>query len=352
VADAEREVMIGGFHRPQFAQSRVLFEESFTQGSSRDRPEWGASVAAVVDGETVLNLWGGWIDAERSKPWSEDSVTGIFSCRKALTALSIHMAVDRNLLDYDDPVAKWWPEFASVGKEGVTIRHVLTHRSGLPALGLSEVPESFADVKSAIEALTPAWTPGTDIGYSATFDPILQVVLEQLFEEPLDHWFRREVATPCRADVFLVATEQDRTRVASWISADGAEWGVQDWWPENAYANGLGLARIFGSLVDSTHNDLLLTHAALERALVVQATGLDRISGHQRALRLGWRKPVGQGDVQIGSDGFGSPGGFGSVVWADPEHRLGFGYVRTLCVAPQDQYRADELLSAVIEALH
>jgi CubicO group peptidase (beta-lactamase class C family) len=343
--------LTGGFCDPQFAVARTLFEESFVEAAGRDRPEWGASVAAVVDGETVLNLWGGWIDSERTSPWREDSVAGIFSCRKALTALSIHMAVDRGLLDYDDLVARWWPEFAKHGKEMITIRHVLTHQAGLPVIGLTGVPEAFADVKSAIEALAPAWVPGTEIGYSATFDPILQVVLERVFDEPLDDWFRREVAAPCRADSFLVAKEQDRARVAPWISADGAEWGVQDWWPENAYANGLGLARIFGSLVDSERTAPLLSSTALDLALEVQATGLDRISGHQRALRLGWRKAVGQGDVQLGSNGFGSPGGFGSVVWADPDYRLGFGYVRTLCVAPQHEYRADELLSAVVRSL-
>jgi CubicO group peptidase (beta-lactamase class C family) len=113
-------------------------------------------------------------------------VTGIFSCRKALTTLSIHMAVDRGLLDYDLPVARWWPEFAKNGKEKVTIRQVLTHQVGLPVIGLAGEPESFTDVRSAIEALTPVWAPGTDIGYSATFDPILQVVLERVFDEPLD----------------------------------------------------------------------------------------------------------------------------------------------------------------------
>jgi CubicO group peptidase (beta-lactamase class C family) len=278
-------------------------------------------------------------------------VTGVFSCRKALTALSVHMAADRGLLDYDDLVARWWPEFAEHGKSEITIRHVLTHRSGLPTIGLTGVPKAFSDVQRAIEALSPTWEPGTDIGYSATFDPILQVVLERVFDEPLDQWFRREIAAPCRADAFLIPGERDQTRVVPWISADGAEWGVQDWWPENAYANGLGLARIFGSLVRSTQADLLLTPEALDRALEVQVSGIDRISGHQRALRLGWRKPIGQGDVQIGSNGFGSPGGFGSVAWADPDHRLGFGYVRTLCVPPRDEYRANEMLSAVIESL-
>jgi CubicO group peptidase (beta-lactamase class C family) len=343
--------LIGGFCEPQFAHARAIFERSFVEGLSQDRPEWGASVAAVVDGQTVLSLWGGWLDAERSRPWLENSITGIFSCRKALTALSIHMAVDRGLLSYDDRVSRWWPEFASLGKEAITVRQVLTHQTGLPVIGLAGVPASFKDVKRAIEDLSPAWAPGSDIGYSATFDPILQVVLETVFEEPLDDWFRREVATPCRADVSLVANDDDRARRAPWISADGVEWAVQEWWPENAYANGLGLARIFGSLVNPAIDARLLSPSTLDAALVVQATGIDRISGHQRALRLGWRKPVGQGDVQIGSDGFGSPGGFGSVVWADPDHHLGYGYVRTLCVPPHAEYRADLLLSAIIQVL-
>ena len=94
-----------------------------------------------------------------------------------------------------------------------------------------------------------------------------------------------------------------------------------------------------------------MSGSTLDRALEVQATGVDRTNGLERSYRLGWRKSVGLGDVQIGSDGFGSPGGFGTVVWADPEYHLGFGYVRTLCVTPKLEYRADRLLGEIVNVL-
>lgn len=305
-----------------------------------------------MDGEPIVDLWGGWVDSERLRPWQQSSVTGIFSCRKALTALALHVIVDRGGLDYDDSVAKLWPEFGQLGKEQVTIRHVLAHQSGLPELGLSGVPESMGEVNSAIERLSPQWEPGSDIGYSATFDPILQEVLERVLGEPLDGWFRREISAPCGANAFLEVRDADRERVVSWIDSNGRPWGVQDWWPENGYAGALDLAQIFGALVRTDPDTgVLLMQATLDRVLEVQASGRDRISGNERAYRLGWRKPVGLGDVQVGSNGFGTPGGFGSVVWADPDHHLGFGYVRSLCVAPKLEYRADRFLSAIIEIL-
>ena len=301
---------VAGECEARFVRVRTMFEDSFVEHPARDPPEWGASLAAVGDGRTVLHLWGGWIDSEKERPWREDSVTGIFSCRKSLTALALHVAVDRGLLDYDDSVATWWPEFGQRGKEGVTLRHVLAHQSGLPQIGLSGVPGSIADVVASIEALEPQWAPGTDIGYSATFDPILQEVLERVLGESLDGWFRREIAEPCQADVFLAIGDADGDRVAPWISPKGEEWGVQGWWPENGYAGALGLARIFGSLVGADEaQDLLLSGSTLDRALEVQATGVDRTNGLARSYRLGWRKSVGMGDVQIGSNGFGSPGG-------------------------------------------
>jgi len=296
----------------------------------------------------VVDLWGGWCDAAHARPWTADTLTWLFSCRKTLDGLAVHVLVDRGFVDYDDPVARFWPEFAHAGKAGVTLRHVLSHQTGLPSMPLVDLPVTFEKVVAAIAAATPEWEPGTDLGYSGTIDAILQEVVQRVVGEPLDSWFRREVTEPAGVEVFLELPEAQLGRLANAVRRDGSELSIPLWWPENAYATARSLARLFGLLAQDGGG--LLSPATLARSLEVQVEGVDRISGHRRAYRLGWRKPVGTNDVQIGSDGFGSPGGFGSVVWADPDHRLGFAFLRNLCVNQALEYRADELLGEAMRA--
>jgi CubicO group peptidase (beta-lactamase class C family) len=341
-------VELGGFAEPAFARVRDRFAACFQDRPGADGPDLGAAVAVVVDGQLVVDLWGGWRDAAHTRPWASDTLTWMFSCRKTLDALAVHVLVDRGLVDYDDPVSRFWPEFAQAGKAAVTLRHVLSHQTGLPTVPEVEPPVTFAKMTAAIAAAAPQWEPGTDLGYSGTIDPILQEVVHRVVGEPLESWFRREVTDPVGVEVFLELPKAQLGRLANAIRRDGSEWRVPLWWPENAYATARSLARLFGLL--ARDDGSVLSPTTLARSLEVQVEGVDRINGHRRAYRLGWRKPVGNNDVQIGSDGFGSPGGFGSVVWADPEHRLGFAFLRNLCVDQQAEYRADELLGEAIRA--
>src|SRR6185503_9718993 len=118
--------MIEGHCDPRFAAVRDAFAANFEAGR-----EVGASLAATLDGEFVVDLWGGHADAAKTRRWERDTIINVFSTTKAMTALCVHMLVDRGQLDVDAPVARYWPEFARAGKERITIRQVLSHSSGL-----------------------------------------------------------------------------------------------------------------------------------------------------------------------------------------------------------------------------
>ena len=144
---------------------RTAFEENF-----RERDELGAAVTVTLAGETVVDLWGGWADAARTRPWERDTLVNVWSTTKGPTALCAHILADRGLLDLDAPVAAYWPEFAAAGKEAVLVRHLLSHRSGLA--GLREPHTARRAVRlgadrARLAAQEPWWEPGTRSGYHA-----------------------------------------------------------------------------------------------------------------------------------------------------------------------------------------
>lgn len=144
--------------------------EALTQGIDSGE-EVGVSLCVSVEGENVIDLWGGWRDKEHSAEWTEDTIAAIFSASKTVTSLAVLMLVDRGQIDLHAPVAKYWPEFAQNGKDKVLVRHLLSHTAGLPAW---EPPFSMAeamDVQAStarLAAQAPWWEPGTRGSYHAS----------------------------------------------------------------------------------------------------------------------------------------------------------------------------------------
>src|SRR5258708_5356496 len=131
-----------------------------------DNGDVGGSVAVFVDGEPVVDVWGGFADADRAMPWQRDTIAGVYSVTKTMTALCALILADRGQLDVEAPVGRYWPEFAVAGKEKVLVRHLLGHTAGLPdwdgPVGeLYDWPAATAH----LAALAPQWEPGTDAGY-------------------------------------------------------------------------------------------------------------------------------------------------------------------------------------------
>jgi CubicO group peptidase (beta-lactamase class C family) len=198
---------------------------------SLDADDVGASAAVYLDGEPVVDIWGGYADAARTIPWQRDTITNVWSTTKTMVALCALVLADRGDLDLDAPVAGYWPEFGAAGKDGVLVRHVLAHTAGLPDFG---DPVSAGDlydwqaVTARLAAQAPRWEPGTMAGYhSLTQGFIVGEVIRRITGRPLGAYFAQEVAGPLGADFHIGLAAEHDYRVAPVLAPPSSPSG--DW---------------------------------------------------------------------------------------------------------------------------
>jgi CubicO group peptidase (beta-lactamase class C family) len=180
--------------------------------------ELGASLAVDIDGELVVDLWGGSCDQAGIIPWAEHTITNVWSSTKTVTSLAALMLVDRGELDVAAPVAAYWPEFAANGKQGVLVRHVLSHSSGVSGLDQPAVVEDLYDWQKAtarMAAQAPWWEPGTASGYHAlNYGHLVGELVRRVSGKPLKQFVAEEIAGPLGADFQIGAAERDWPRIS------------------------------------------------------------------------------------------------------------------------------------------
>lgn len=157
-------MQIQGYFDLRFEAVKEAFAALFN-----DPQERGAALCVQVDGETVLDLWAGVADKDGEQAWHSDTLANLFSCTKTFTAVAALQLVDEGKLALDRPVAQDWPEFAQAGKGAITLRQLLSHQAGLPALREMLPPEALYDwqaMTAALEAEQPWWQPGSGHGYA------------------------------------------------------------------------------------------------------------------------------------------------------------------------------------------
>ncbi|HEY8171583.1 MAG TPA: serine hydrolase domain-containing protein, partial [Dehalococcoidia bacterium] len=209
--------MISGECGTRFGRVREEFERNFAE-----RGDVGASVCVTVDGETVVDLWGGVANVETGAAWERDTVALVWSCTKGAMSLCAHMLVSRGLLDLDAPVARYWPEFAQSGegrgKQDCTVRMLLNHQAGLAAVRQPLPPGGFYDwelVTNALASQEPFWEPGTRHGYHAlTFGHLIGEVLRRITGTTPGAFFSKEVAEPLGIEFWIGLPEEIEPRVA------------------------------------------------------------------------------------------------------------------------------------------
>jgi len=180
--------------------------------------ELGASLVVDIDGESVVDLWGGFCDEARTVPWSEQTITNVWSSTKTVTSLAALMLVDRGELDVDAPVARYWPEFAAQGKQDVLVRHVMSHASGVSGLDQPAVTEDLYDwpaATSRMAAQAPWWPPGSASGYHAlNYGHLVGEVVRRVSGKTLKQFVAEEIAGPLGADFQIGAAEADWGRIS------------------------------------------------------------------------------------------------------------------------------------------
>lgn len=194
----------------KFASVREIFEANLTSGA-----DIGASFCATVEGETVIDIWGGHKDKEKTAAWEEDTIVNVYSSTKTMASLVMLMLADRGDIDFYEKVSKYWPEFAQNGKESVEVRHIMSHSAGLSGLDEVVTEAQLYDrdyIASLLAAQTPWWEPGSQSGYHALTQGQLQgEIVQRVTGKTLGQFFADEVAGPMGADFFIgVPPEKDR----------------------------------------------------------------------------------------------------------------------------------------------
>ncbi|MET8772079.1 serine hydrolase domain-containing protein [Streptomyces sp. NPDC004658] len=386
----ETETRIHGYCDPRFAAVREAFAENF-----RARGELGAAVAVTVAGETVVDLWGGWADAARTRPWARDTVVNVWSTTKGPVALCAHILADRGLLDLDAPVAAYWPEFAAEGKDKVLVRHLLSHRAGLSGLREPHTLEELYDwelTTARLAAMAPWWEPGTRSGYHAlTYGFLVGEVVRRVSGLRPGAFLEREVTGPLGLDFTVGLPERHSGRAAELVHPPAASRGGQaaafsqlapaalaalanplvgaaeansPAWraAEIPAANGHGTARavaaLYGVLAGRGSYDgrRILSPEAAERVREGQGRCRDLVLGAgfegETEVGLGLWLSGPQGSYGPNPRAFGHDGFGGSCGLADPEAGVSLGYVMNR-MGPHiaDDPRKTALVDALYSAL-
>jgi CubicO group peptidase (beta-lactamase class C family) len=204
---------IHGTYDERFQSVRDALARNLDSGE-----ELGASLVLDIDGDIVIDMWGGYRDQDRAVPWTEDTITNVWSTTKTVTSLAALMLVDRGELDVDAPVARYWPEFGANGKQDVLVRHVMSHASGVSGLDQPAVAEDLYDWQestSRMAAQAPWWDPGTASGYHAlNYGHLVGEVVRRISGATLKQFVAEEIAGPLGADFQIGAAERDWGRIA------------------------------------------------------------------------------------------------------------------------------------------
>src|SRR5499427_3638418 len=177
----------------------------------------GASFCVTKNGETVVDIWGGFTDAARTTPWAKDTIINVYSTTKTMTALTALLLADRGLIDFDAPVAKYWPEFAANGKANIKVSHLMSHSAGLSGWKepiSKEVLYDWEKATSLLAAQAPFWEPGTAPGYHGmTQGYLVGEVIRRVTGKSIGTVFRQEIAKPLKADFWIGLPASEDKRV-------------------------------------------------------------------------------------------------------------------------------------------
>jgi len=387
-----------GSCEPKFQAVREEFERNF-----QDRGEVGASVCVTLDGQTVVDLWGGQANTETGATWNEDTVSIVFSSTKGATAICAHILASRGQLDLDAPVATYWPEFAQSGKENIPVKMLLNHQAGLPAVRDPLPQGAYADWDLMVGTLAkqePFWEPGTRNGYHAlTFGWLVGEVVRRASGKSLGSFFRDEIATPLGLDFWIGLPEDKEPRVAPMIAAEpdpnsrffqeiakpgslqslvllnsGGYMGAEPEYDTRAahaaeiggaggITNARGLAGMYEPLALGGSKgavELVNAETLARMGRVSSSTGQDAVLVMPTRFALGFMKtmdnrgePAGVQDSTLTSEeAFGHVGAGGSFGFADPKAGMSFGYtMNRMGAGAALNERGQSLVDAVYRAL-
>ena len=354
---------LNGHCDPRFTPVADAFSALF-----EDPQERGAALCIQVGGETVVDLWAGSAGKEPGQEWQADTLLNLFSCTKTFAAVAALQLVSEGRLELDAPVARYWPEFEQAGKQGITVRQLLSHRAGLPAIREPLAPEALYDwatMTAALAAETPWWTPGAEHGYAPiTYGWLIGEVIRRVDGREPGAAIVARSARPLGLDFHIGLDDAEFPRVAHIARGKGnlgdaaaqrllrtmmtdaaalstraftnppsvltstnkPEWRRMSQPAANGHGNARSLTGFYSGLLQGR----LLDDALLAELTREHAVGEDRTLLTCTRFGLGCmldQPTVANATYGLGPQAFGHPGAGGSIGFADPERELAFGFV-------------------------
>ncbi len=388
---------VTGNVEPGFEGVRDAFAANFERGL-----EVGAGLCVHVDGHKVVDLCGGAFDEAGTRPYGSDALQFVFSSTKGATAACAHLLAQRGLLDFDEPVATYWPEFAQAGKGDLPVRYLLSHQAGLPAVDRTLTTEEFLSWDPIVAVLAkqaPLWEPGTAHGYHAvSYGYLVGEVVRRISGRSLGTFFAEEIAGPLDLEFYIGLPGELEARVSPVVAgsilsaaagvSDGGgggrdlsktllaralnlagairdlnwmnlpEWHAAEMPAANGITNAVSLSRLYAGLtgtVEGGPSEPLLTNEEIEKARTVLTFGEDRVFG---SVGMPMRQKIGLGywvaspEALFGGEGaFGHSGAGGSYGFADPERRLAVGYVMNKMSLELLDPRPHGIVSSIYQAI-
>lgn len=356
------EAVLAGHCDPRFADLAAALADELTTGG-----ELGAAISVDIDGETVVDIWGGYADQAKTRQWDRDTIVNVFSSTKNVTALAALLLIDRGSLDPYAPVARYWPEFAASGKHNIEVRHVLSHTSGVSGW---DMPFSIEDVydweksTARLAAQAPWWTPGSASGYHAlSSGHLIGEIVHRITGRTLKEFVREEIAEPLGADFQIGARPEDDSRIAELIppppldvpldavpedhpmrktfavlppnseaalTAQTTAWRRADIGSANGHGNAGSLVRSLSaiSLGGMVNGLRLLSPDTIDLIFEEQADGIDLVMGMPARWGIGYALPKPEAVPDIPPGRICYWGGWGgSMAVMDLDRRMTFAYV-------------------------
>jgi CubicO group peptidase (beta-lactamase class C family) len=372
---------------PRFAAVREAFRGNFDE-----RGEIGAALCVLVNGRVVADLWGGWADPALRRRWQPDTLVDVCSVGKGLIAACMARLAGQGRLAPDTAVAAYWPEFGAAGKTAITVRELLSHQAGLPAVRKRLPAGSMLDwaaMTGALAAQEPWWKPGTGHGYHVnTFGYLAGELIRRVTGASVGAFLRDEIARPLGADVHIGLPASQHARVArfAWDDPAPAEeeppglvaadlmrynayfnpgglsgagvindtgWRTAEVPSANAHASARGVARVYAALAAGGTLDgtSVIDASALAEATAEHVHGQDLVLERTSRFGLGFQLTQPERPFGTGTAAFGHFGAGGSLGFCDPGSGVAFGYVMNQMGPRWQSPRTRALIDAVIACL-
>jgi len=374
---------VHGYCDKRFEKAREVMANSLASGA-----DTGASFSVTLNGETVVDIWGGFLDAEKTHPWKEDTIVNVYSTTKTMSFLCALVLADRGQLDFDRPVADYWPEFAANGKAQVRVWHIMDHAAGLSGMDAMLKTEDIYDwdkVCGLLAGQAPWWEPGTATAYHAlTQGFLIGEIVRRISGKTIGQFFQEEIADPLKADFFIGVPETEFHRIGNLIppgkntsiQVPGDEKSIasrtfrspaivaQDSWTPawrkaeipaaNGHGNARSVAKIHASLacLGEAGGHRLFSEATARSVMKERISGIDMALGAPMRFGLGFGLNSADMPLSPNANTCFWGGWGGSVIIIDQDARLSMSYVMNkMYPGLMGDTRSGGFVAAVYEAL-